>query len=940
MWKIIVVCHELLVYATNYNLYKKPKNDITWVVRMKVKILILTVLLLISVTSLLATHNRAGEITYEQIDDLTIRATITTFTRTSSFAADRDSLEMFWGDGTSELVSRTNGNGEPLPNDVQRNIYTATHTYPTRSQFTLSVTDPNRVAGIQNIDFPNSVNIQFYVETTLTLLDRRFQGNNSSAILLQPPIDFACTNQRFIHNPNAFDPDGDSLAYELITPFQSEGMEVPNYNLPDEIAPSDSNRVSLDPITGDFVWDSPPVQGDFNITILIKEFRNGILINEIIRDMQILVTACFDENQIENTVPEIETIEELCVIAGELIEFEVVGTDVDSTQGITLEALGAPLLLDFMDASFNAGVNPSTSPNTGIFRWQTSCDDIAETFYQIVFRVTDDFLGFNGGVSTLKTVRIKVLGPSPEDVQTEKLSSASNLISWSADYACDDTELFQGFSVWRRNSSINITIDSCQGGLEGQGYQQIIFLTNDNINGRYQAIDDDLNQSDIYCYRVVAEFAQLTGSNNLFNQTASLPSEESCLLFNRDRPFMTRASVENTDNALGSILTQWVLPFPDEIDTAVVNSPFSIGLQRGTGFSPAGLDGIAASITTDTRFSGLADDTLFLDQPINTVDDPYTYRVRFENATGFSSESATASSLFLSQQSGDQNLMLSWQSDVPWRNDFYFVYEVIDGALILIDSVADLSIVIDGLMNGEESCYVVESVGSYGVDDLPSPIRNFSQQVCGIPRDNEAPCLPEVEISTACQESVIVGDQFVNEVRWAFEQSDICTAAADLNETIILFSETEDGPLSEIGRVDASLGSFDHILMDNISGCYAIQVNDQGGNVSEVSPVICVDNCPSYELPNTFTPNGDNSNDLFTPTVNRFIDRIELTVYNRWGQVVFRTDNPSIDWDGTNFGGNTLEEGTYYYTCVVFESRVTGVVELEDVLTGFIQIII
>ena len=904
------------------------------------KILSLTALLLISVTSLLATHNRAGEITYEQIDDLTIRATITTFTRTSSFAADRDSLEMFWGDGTSEFVPRSNGNGEPLPNDVQRNVYTATHTYPTRSQFTLSVTDPNRVAGIQNIDFPNSVNIQFYLETTLTLLDRRFQGDNSSAILLQPPIDFACTNQRFVHNPNAFDLDGDSLAYELITPFQSQGMEVPNYFLPDQIVPSDSNRVSLDPITGDFVWDSPPIQGDFNITILIKEFRNGILINEIIRDMQILVTACFDENRIANTVPEIETIDELCVVAGELIEFDVLGTDVDSTQNLTLEALGGPLLFDSIDVSFNTGFNPSTSPNTGVFRWQTSCDDIAETFYQIVFRVTDDFLGFNGGVSTLKTVRIKIVGPPPEDVQTEKVSSASNLISWSVDYACSDTELFQGFSVWRRNSSLDITIDTCQGGLDGQGYQQIIFLTNDIVNGRYQAIDDDLNQSDIYCYRVVAEFAQLTSTNNLFNQTGSLPSEESCLLFNRDRPFITRVSVESTDDSSGSILTQWVLPFPDEIDTAAVNSPFSIGLQRGTGFNPAALDGITASISTDTQFSGLSDDTLFIDQPINTVVDPYTYRVGFENATGFSSESATASSLFLSQQSGDESLILSWQSDVPWMNELYLVHEVVDGQQIFIDSTADLSIRIDGLTNGEESCYVVESIGTYGVEELPSPLRNFSQEVCGTPRDNEAPCLPNVAISTACDQSVIVGDEFINEVRWEFGLTGECVEADDINEVIILFSETEDGELVELDRVDATLGSFDHILTDNISGCYAIQITDQGGNISDLSELICVDNCPSYELPNTFTPNGDNSNDIFTPTVNRFIDRIELIVYNRWGQIVFRTDNPSIDWDGTNLRGATLEEGTYYYTCAVFESRVSGVVELEEVLTGFIQIII
>ena len=52
-------------------------------------------LLLLLTQPLLATHNRAGEITYVQIDDQTIRATITTYTKTSSQAADRDSLEIF-----------------------------------------------------------------------------------------------------------------------------------------------------------------------------------------------------------------------------------------------------------------------------------------------------------------------------------------------------------------------------------------------------------------------------------------------------------------------------------------------------------------------------------------------------------------------------------------------------------------------------------------------------------------------------------------------------------------------------------------------------------------------------------------------------------------------------------------------------------------------------
>src|SRR5690625_8026642 len=58
-------------------------------------------------TELFATHNRAGEITYEQIGPLTIRITLVTYTKTSSHV-DRDSLIVYWGDGTSETIGRIN----------------------------------------------------------------------------------------------------------------------------------------------------------------------------------------------------------------------------------------------------------------------------------------------------------------------------------------------------------------------------------------------------------------------------------------------------------------------------------------------------------------------------------------------------------------------------------------------------------------------------------------------------------------------------------------------------------------------------------------------------------------------------------------------------------------------------------------------------------------
>ena len=91
-----------------------------------------------------ATHNRAGEIAYRQIDELTIEVTVTTYTKASSTSADRDSVQICWGDEASvedcQWVLRSNGNGSPprgqnLANDTKLNLYIATHTYPGRGHY-------------------------------------------------------------------------------------------------------------------------------------------------------------------------------------------------------------------------------------------------------------------------------------------------------------------------------------------------------------------------------------------------------------------------------------------------------------------------------------------------------------------------------------------------------------------------------------------------------------------------------------------------------------------------------------------------------------------------------------------------------------------------------------------------------------------------------------
>ena len=114
---------------------------------------------------------------------------------------------------------------------------------------------------------------------------------------------------------------------------------------------------------------------------------------------------------------------------------------------------------------------------------------------------------------------------------------------------------------------------------------------------------------------------------------------------------------------------------------------------------------------------------------------------------------------------------------------------------------------------------------------------------------------------------------------------------------------------------------------------------DSFGNESTIT-VACVENCPLYELPNVFTPNGDNINALFVPIKNRFIDHVNFKVFNRWGEEVFsHKGDPEINWNGEEIkSGKALTEGVYYYTCEVYAATLNGI-ELFTTLKGYIKII-
>ena len=96
-------------------------------------------------------------------------------------------------------------------------------------------------------------------------------------------------------------------------------------------------------------------------------------------------------------------------------------------------------------------------------------------------------------------------------------------------------------------------------------------------------------------------------------------------------------------------------------------------------------------------------------------------------------------------------------------------------------------------------------------------------------------------------------------------------------------------------------------------GAYYVQVTDTLGCIGRDTLLALPGDCDQIALPNAFSPNQDGDNDLF------FIlntDEFNLTlfrIYNRWGQLVFETNNKYAGWDGT-FQGQRCEIGTYIYT--------------------------
>jgi len=239
-----------------------------------------------------------------------------------------------------------------------------------------------RNAAITTITTPGSNT--FYLYATLNNV---ITPCNSSPTFSNKPVPFVCLGQQFCFNHGAYDPDGDSLVYSLITPFQTATTTVNytggyNANNPLNSVPA----TSFNTATGDICMTPQQLQVTV-MAVLIKEYRNGVLIGSVERDLQVTVLNC------TNTNPSLTGINgtgnfSATICAGQPYCFFINSIDPDVGQNVNISWNGA-----IPGATFT--IAPGTRP-VGTFCWTPSQADISGIPYCFTVRVWDDACPYVG----------------------------------------------------------------------------------------------------------------------------------------------------------------------------------------------------------------------------------------------------------------------------------------------------------------------------------------------------------------------------------------------------------------------------------------------------------------------------------------------------------------------------------------------------------------
>ena len=207
--------------------------------------------------------------------------------------------------------------------------------------------------------------------------------------------------------------------------------------------------------------------------------------------------------------------------------------------------------------------------------------------------------------------------------------------------------------------------------------------------------------------------------------------------------------------------------------------------------------------------------------------------------------------------------------------------------------------------------YGVDSLWYY-IQDVDGDYTQAKVVINVLNRENYTPDAIDDEAETYANTTILIdvlqNDLYLND---GIKSVKLVTSATNANVIVTADYKLQYTPLAGYKGTE----SFTYRVCDIDDEC----------DIANVTVTVMVDPNKKVEIPEAFSPNGDNINDTFEVLNIEFYQKVSLHVYNRWGNLVYKSDNYKNDWDGTSNVsmaiGSKLPDGTYYY---LLEIKDTG----------------
>ncbi len=405
---------------------------------------------------------------------------IYTWTNATSLGVDYCDLTLYIDGGIDSVICQRINGTAPCPNGgsglngviidppngsyggVRENIYQGLQSVILNTGMHVFTTiDVNRDPGIDNLGGASSSNIPLAITDTLYVYGGAFYSPNNSPLISFPPIDNACLGTAFCYNPGIIDPDNDSLDFSISYSYTDDPNNSPAgiQQIATEIFPS---GFSINKQTGTLCWNSSQVQGEYDISILIKEYRTSpssctrLLVGKTLLDIPIHVVVCPTFNMYWSV-----NAPGTCIVAGNTysVQTNVIGSGA-ITAPINISAVSSSLTAINIGANATFSATSSGNSATENFNWSPACDAVNSFPYHVTIRAFDSSVPAN---VRYQTFSIQVIPPPPTNLTVNNVGN-NVVLNWTAPVGCGQTSgnVITNYDIYRIDSCVNFIPISCQ----------------------------------------------------------------------------------------------------------------------------------------------------------------------------------------------------------------------------------------------------------------------------------------------------------------------------------------------------------------------------------------------------------------------------------------------------------------------------------------------